>query len=1013
MKSGATPRWRLRIAAVVLAAAGLAAAAEQALPPIEAGKLPIAETRHEVAVGGRTLRYTARAGLLPIRANETGEIHASVYFTAYVLDPAAGAPPRPLTFLWNGGPGANSVLVHLVGFGPRRIRMADSSLDPPGCDCELVANDGTWLEATDLVFVDPVGTGFSRLARPELGDEFYSVLSDTAATTEFIRLYLTRFDAWDQPLFVGGESYGTWRAAGVALALEQREIPVAGTILISGGVPVGPVEEEEMRVALLLTARTAAAFHHRKLHPELLKSLDTTLAEAESWARTAYAPALARRDGLTPADRQGIVGGLSRYTSLLPSQIDAEALVINRGEFAKLLLASENRELARFDTRQVIGGSAPPDGARAKLVGRYLREELDVPIDLAYQGLETGYRPVTEEGAVGPAARWRYNQAPPDEKPPARLTTGDGPPGNRPAWLRQTIEENPDHRVFVATGHFDSLNSCALNRHLVDRLDAGMRDNFTMACYSGGHMMYEDRGNLLQMKSDVTRFIAETVGAPDRRLGSGSSQASPPVTHAIDRGVVTSRQAIELDARSVTYTARAGTLPIRHNETGEPRARMFFVSYSLPPRAGAPPRPLVFAWNGGPGSNAGLLHVTAMGPRRLRMDDVYPDADHDRMNVMVDNEATWLAFADLVFVDPVGTGYSRPTRDEYGPEFYDTTGDVESVAEFIRVYRTRFGAWDQTVFLVGESYGSRRAAAVTLTLLRQDIDVAGVVLVSGNLGIVAVPEHLSTALLVPSYTATALYHRKLADSLQQNPDRTMTQVEAWAKGEYASALERLDNLTASERNAIRERLSRFVGLPVEAIDPKALAVPMPTFAEQLLRETGRVLGRYDSRLSRARKSDERMFDPTEDASLAPLEGKMSGGSPAMNRYLRNVLGFESDLLYVGPFGGAWPPPERFRGDWMSVRWNRSRPGPDEPLREAMAANPDLRAFEAAGIYDLVVPSLPPAYVIEHLEPELRGRFTVRAYVGGHSFYLDRASRLQFTRDARAFIERPLAGRSAR
>jgi carboxypeptidase C (cathepsin A) len=383
------------------------------------------------------------------------------------------------------------------------------------------------------------------------------------------------------------------------------------------------------------------------------------------------------------------------------------------------------------------------------------------------------------------------------------------------------------------------------------------------------------------------------------------------------------------------------------------------------------------------------------------------------MNVMVDNEATWLAFADLVFVDPVGTGYSRPTRGEYGPEFYDTTGDVESIAEFIRVYQTRFDTWDQPVFLVGESYGARRAAAVALTLQRRSVAVAGVVLISGNLGIGALPDHLSAALLVLSYTSTALYHRKLADPLQQNPDRTMTQVEAWAKGEYASALQRLGSLTTTERSAIREQLSRFVGLPVEAIDPKTLTVAMPAFSEQLLRENGRVLGRYDSRLTRPRKSDERMFDPTEDASLAPLEGKMSGGSPAMNRYLRSVLGFESDLLYVGPFGGAWPPPERFRGDWMSVRWNRSRPGPDEPLREAMATNPNLRAFEAAGIYDLVIPYLPPAYVIEHLEPELRQRFTVKAYVGGHSFYLDRASRLRFTRDARAFVEQTLAGQSAR
>jgi carboxypeptidase C (cathepsin A) len=172
-----------------------------------------------VKISGRTLRYTATAGFLPIRVNETGEPHGQVFYVAYTA-PAPQGAPRPLTFLWNGGPGANATLLHLVGFGPKRL--ADSRGPAPCVDCAIEDNDTTWLEQSDLVFVDPVGTGFSRPTRAEYGAEFYNTLGDIASIAEFVRVYLTRFDAWDAPLFIAGESYGAWRASGVAEALAHR-----------------------------------------------------------------------------------------------------------------------------------------------------------------------------------------------------------------------------------------------------------------------------------------------------------------------------------------------------------------------------------------------------------------------------------------------------------------------------------------------------------------------------------------------------------------------------------------------------------------------------------------------------------------------------------------------------------------------------------------------------------------------------------------------------------------------
>src|SRR5690606_464121 len=244
------------------------AAPAAALPPLLApGDEPIVVTRHEIRTATGTLAYEARAGRLPIRHDETGEVRGRVYFTAYRVAPRPGET-RPITFLWNGGPSVNSLLLHVEMFGPRRIE-GDRFVDNPE----------TLLTVSDLVFYDPVGTGFSRPERPETAQEFYGVLGDFAATAEFIRAYRARFGAEDQPLFIGGESYGTWRAGGVAELLVQRQVPLAGVLLISGGIP-GSRMPDSFSDAMYVPARTAAAFHHRKLAPGLMRDRAATLREA-------------------------------------------------------------------------------------------------------------------------------------------------------------------------------------------------------------------------------------------------------------------------------------------------------------------------------------------------------------------------------------------------------------------------------------------------------------------------------------------------------------------------------------------------------------------------------------------------------------------------------------------------------------------------------------------------------------------------------------------------------------
>jgi len=468
-------------------------------------------TRYQIHLGQRLLRYTASAGLLPIRNNETGEIHGNMFFVSYVLDRPPGEQNRPLMFLWNGGPGANATLVHLSGFGPRRIKSNDDPTGPPDCECELEDNQTTWLDLADLVFVDPIGTGFSRPTKPEYGAEFYSTTGDIASVAEFIRVYLTRFDAWETPLFLTGESYGVWRATGVAEALEQHGIKVKGVVLVSGGVGSGNPVSDEMRAALFVPARTAAAFYHKKLPSDLQGDLASTLQKAEAWALKDYGPALARRDALSESERKAILTQLSRFTGIDISLIDAKTLIVGRQQFAEQLLRDRKQVLGRFDTRLTANAeNSTPPGRRLAIL-KYLRSTLQFKTDLPYQGVEDGFLPNSGGRPFSVGNRWNYNQGPP--LPPGTPPNSDSPPGGTQPWLPRAVKINPSLRAFVAAGMYDSLNSCPLNSYLIDQLEPPVKRNITAKCYEGGHMMYESRGARQQLKQDVSRFIQETLSS--------------------------------------------------------------------------------------------------------------------------------------------------------------------------------------------------------------------------------------------------------------------------------------------------------------------------------------------------------------------------------------------------------------------------------------------------------------------------------------------------------------------
>lgn len=464
--------------------------------PAIAGDEPVVVTRHQISINGRRLRYEARAGRVPLRHAETGKVRARVFFTAYVV-PSGNGSPRPITFVWNGGPGAPSVLLHTEMFGPRRLEGE-----------RFVDNPETLLTVSDLVFYDPVGTGFSRPEGND-GSEFYSVLGDFAATAEFIRAWRARFGADRQPLFLAGESYGTWRASGVTEILTNAGIDVAGVILISGGIP-GSQMPFSFQDAMYVPQRTAAAFHHGRLPPELMADRAATLREAAEWARNVYRPALERVADLTDEERERIARSLARYTGVRPELIDRRTLVMPNAVYRRSLFeGDEKRTLNAFDMRLL--GPQPESPDRDREIARYFREHLGYATDLAYLGLEEGYLPSSgrEHREVG--LRWSYNHTEITPEMIERAKAGGGPPGSQP-WLQRAMRANRKLRVLVAAGRFDSLNMCEGNLDMVATLEADLASRFTSICYEGGHMMYRDPPERERLARDVSQFVLEASG---------------------------------------------------------------------------------------------------------------------------------------------------------------------------------------------------------------------------------------------------------------------------------------------------------------------------------------------------------------------------------------------------------------------------------------------------------------------------------------------------------------------
>ena len=459
---------------------------------------------------------------------------------------------------------------------------------------------------------------------------------------------------------------------------------------------------------------------------------------------------------------------------------------------------------------------------------------------------------------------------------------------------------------------------------------------------------------------------------------------------------VVTQHEIMVGGKPLKYKVTTGKLPIK-NEQGETEAEIFFMAYTVDHAGGPETRPLMFSFNGGPGSASVWLHLGMVGPKRVKMmpDGAMPPPPYK----LVDNQFTWLDQTDLVFIDPVGTGYSRASKPELGKKFWGIEGDLQSVGEFIRLYLTRYERWASPLFLVGESYGTTRAAGLSGYLVeRSGIAFNGIVLVSSILNFETADfsrgNELPYSLFLPTYTATAWYHKKLPADLEGKPLRAaLDEAEAFAANEYPQALSKGTGLGAAERDATLDKLARLTGLDRGYLETADLRVDIFHFCKQLLRDQRRTVGRIDSRFKGI--DDTAVGEtPDYDPSIAAVRPPYTA---TFNQYVRSELNYKTDATYYILGGGI--------GQW---EWGSARSGfPDvsSSLREAFSKNPDMKLFVASGHYDLATPYFATKYTLDHLglEPAERARVTTREYEAGHMMYIDEGELAKLKKDVAEFL----------
>lgn len=482
---------------------------------------------------------------------------------------------------------------------------------------------------------------------------------------------------------------------------------------------------------------------------------------------------------------------------------------------------------------------------------------------------------------------------------------------------------------------------------------------------------------------------ANRTAAPPR--DTSAREAATPIRATPSAEPVVTQGSITLRGQPLRYTARTGMMPIKDDRTGIVEGNIFYVYYSKDGE-NASRRPISFIFNGGPGSSTVWLHMGAFGPRMVKLNADGSNAPPPY--TFEDNQATLLDQTDLVFLDPVGTGYSRPTRPEYGPKFWGVDEDVRSVGEFIRLFLVKYERWGSPKFIGGESYGTTRAAHLSGWLIDNGIALNGVMMISATA--FAQQDGDSRALaFFPSYAAVSWYHKRLAPDLQALPvAKVVEQAQAFADGPYLIALRKGNRLTATERQQVVAEYSRLTGLDKAFVDQNDLRIDLSRFDHELLRDKGVMVGRLDGRFlghasdAAAERND---FDPSE-ASIR------NSFTPVLNEFMRRELNYRNDDIYYILGGGIGP-------------WNRpANLEVKASLEKAFNKNPAMKMYVAMGYYDTATPYWGVEYTLSHLKvsPEVRkNNVQVGYFEAGHMMYIDAPSMKKLRADLQRFYDSSL------
>ncbi|MEN3942921.1 peptidase S10 [Prosthecobacter sp. SYSU 5D2] len=483
-----------------------------------------------------------------------------------------------------------------------------------------------------------------------------------------------------------------------------------------------------------------------------------------------------------------------------------------------------------------------------------------------------------------------------------------------------------------------------------------------------------------EKKAEAKDAKAEADAKDDKKApeakGGKDEKGSKPEAAEVKK---VTEHSLMIDGQKVDYTATAGMLSLKDGE-GKVTADIFYVAYAKKGVTEMAKRPLTFSFNGGPGSSSVWMHLGLLGPKRVKLRDdgfaVPPPYE------LVENEYSLLDETDLVFIDPVSTGYSRAAKPEDAKNFFGVKEDAASIGEFIRLYITKESRWLSPKFLIGESYGTTRAAALSGELLRtHKMNLNGIMLVSTVLNFQTIwgaeGNDLPYVLYLPSFTATAWYHQKLGKALQGRPlAEVLKEAEAFTSGEYNQALLMGAALDPEQRAKVVKQMARLTGLSESFVEASDLRVSLSRFNAELLREKRLVVGRFDSRYTsymRDALNNHAERDPSADAVFSAF-------TSTFNHYVRNDLKFEEDRPYnILTSVGKW-------------NWNAENEfaNVSEILAESMTANPYLKVHVSNGYYDMATPYYASRYTFSHLNihPELMKNITEDDYTAGHMMYLN-------------------------